>query len=174
VVGGILVLNDDAWYERLKYLQNAVGAVPGPFDCWLALRGIKTLAVRMRAHEANALQVAHFLAEHPAVVWIRYPGLPGDPQHALARRQMTCFGGMLSFGVRGGVAAAAQLVTRTRLFLLAESLGGVESLIEQPATMTHASVANSPLQVPDNLIRLSIGIEAARDLIADLDQALRA
>lgn len=174
VVGGILVLNDEAWYERLKYLQNAVGAVPGPFDCWLTLRGIKTLAVRMRAHEANALQVAGFLAEHPAVEWVRYPGLPTDPQHALARQQMTCFGGMLSFGVRGGVQAAARLVTRTRLFLLAESLGGVESLIEQPATMTHASVANSPLEVPDNLIRLSIGIEAARDLITDLDEALGA
>jgi cystathionine beta-lyase/cystathionine gamma-synthase len=173
VVGGILVLNDEAWYERLKYLQNAVGAVPGPFDCWLTLRGIKTLAVRMRAHEANALQVAGFLMEHPAVEWVRYPGLPSDPQHALARQQMTCFGGMLSFGVRGGVQAAARLVTRTRLFLLAESLGGVESLIEQPATMTHASVANSPLQVPDNLIRLSVGIEAAADLIADLDEALR-
>lgn len=174
VVGGILVLNDDAWYERLKYLQNAVGTVPGPFDCWLTLRGIKTLAVRMRAHEANALQVAQFLLEHPAVEWVRYPGLPTDSQHALARQQMNCFGGMLSFGVRGGVAAAARLVTRTRIFLLAESLGGVESLIEQPATMTHASVANSPLEVPDNLIRLSIGIEAAGDLIADLDEALRA
>ncbi len=174
VVGGMLVLNDEAWYERLKYLQNAVGSVPGPFDCWLALRGIKTLAVRMRAHEANALQVAHFLIEHPAVEWLRYPGLPSDPQHALAKQQMTCFGGMLSFGVRGGVEAAARLVTHTRIFLLAESLGGVESLIEQPATMTHASVANSPLQVPDNLIRLSIGIEAASDLIADLDEALKA
>jgi cystathionine beta-lyase/cystathionine gamma-synthase len=127
----------------------------------------------MRAHEANALQVARFLAEHPGVEWVRYPGLESDPQHALARQQMRCFGGMLSFGVRGGLQAAARLVTRTRLFLLAECLGGVESQIEQPATMTHASVANSPLQVPDNLIRLSIGIEAASDLIADLDQALK-
>jgi len=173
VVGGALALRDDALYERLRFLQNAAGGVPGPFDSWLVLRGLKTLAVRMRAHEANALQVAAFLSEHPAVEWLRYPGLPGDPQHALARAQMRCFGGMISFGVRGGREAAARLVTRTRLFLLAESLGGVESLIEQPATMTHASVANSPLEIPENLIRLSVGIEAASDLIADLEQALR-
>ena len=172
VVGGALVLNDDAWYEQLKFLQNAVGAVPGPFDCWLTLRGLKTLAVRMRAHEANALKIAHYLVEQPQVEWVRYPGLPQDPQHALACAQMRCFGGMLSFGVRGGLPAAARLVGRTRLFILAESLGGVESLIEQPATMTHASVAQSPLAVPDNLIRLSIGIEAADDLIADLAEAL--
>ena len=172
VVGGAILTSDAAWYEQLKYLQNAVGATPGPFDCWLVLRGIKTLAVRLRAHEANAGRIAAFLATHPQVEWVRYPGLPSDPQHALARRQMRCFGGMVSFGVRGGKAAAAALVEKTRLFALAESLGGVESLIEHPATMTHASVAESPLAIPDNLVRLSVGIESGDDLLADLAQAL--
>jgi cystathionine beta-lyase/cystathionine gamma-synthase len=172
VVGGAIVTNDAEWAERLRYLQNAVGATPGPFDCWLVLRGIKTLALRMRAHEANAQRIAAFLLTHPKVELVRYPGLVGSPQAELARRQMRCFGGMISFDVRGGKAAAAHVVERTRLFALAESLGGVESLIEHPATMTHASVANSPLQVPDNLIRLSVGIETGDDLIADLEQAL--
>ncbi|MGI8589026.1 MAG: cystathionine gamma-synthase [Chloroflexia bacterium] len=172
VVGGAILTSDDAWYEQLKYLQNAVGATPGPFDCWLVLRGIKTLAIRMRAHEANALRIADFLSSHPRVEWVRYPGLDTDPQHALARRQMRCFGGMVSFGVRGGLAAAEEVVGKTHIFALAESLGGVESLIEHPATMTHASVSDSPLAVPDNLIRLSVGIENGDDLLADLAQAL--
>ncbi len=172
VVGGAIVTNDTEWYERLGYLQNAVGATPGPFDCWLVLRGIKTLAVRMRAHEANAQRIAAFLQTHPRVERVRYPGLAGTPQAALAHRQMRCFGGMISFDVRGGKAAAAAVVERTHLFALAESLGGVESLIEHPATMTHASVADSPLAVPANLIRLSVGIESGDDLLADLAQAL--
>ena len=172
VVGGAIVTNDAAWHERLRYLQNAVGATPGPFDCWLVLRGVKTLAVRMRAHEANALRIATFLRDHPRVETVRYPGLECGPQYALARRQMRCFGGMLSFDVRGGKPAATAVVERTRLFALAESLGGVESLIELPATMTHASVANSPLEVPDNLVRLSVGIENGDDLLRDIEQAL--
>ncbi len=172
VVGGALVMNDSGLYERLKYLQNAAGGVPGPFDAWLVLRGLKTLAVRMRAHEANALAVARFLEEHPAVERVLYPGLPSHPQHALARAQMSGFGGMVSLALRGGEPAAREMVRRTRLFTLAESLGGVESLIELPAAMTHASVAGSPLEVPPGLVRLSVGIEDASDLIADLEQAL--
>jgi cystathionine gamma-synthase len=174
VVGGALVLNDDALYERLKFLQNAAGGVPGPFDSWLVLRGLKTLAVRMRAHSENALAVARFLTEHPAVEQVIYPGLPDHPQHDLAKRQMRGFGGMLSLMLKGGEPAAHALVTRTKLFTLAESLGGVESLIELPAAMTHASVAGSPLEVPPGLVRLSVGIEEAEDLINDLDVALRA
>jgi cystathionine beta-lyase/cystathionine gamma-synthase len=172
VVGGVLVLSDDEMYERLKFLQNAVGAVPGPLDCFLVLRGIKTLAVRMRAHETNAMQVARFLEQHPVVERVRYPGLPSHPQHDLAGRQMRNFGGMISFEVKGGIEQARRIVERTRLFALAESLGGVESLIEHPGVMTHASVAGSPLQVPDNLIRLSVGIETAEDLIRDLASAM--
>jgi cystathionine beta-lyase/cystathionine gamma-synthase len=172
VVGGALVMNDSGLYERLKYLQNAAGGVPGPFDAWLVLRGLKTLAVRMRAHEANALAVARFLEEHPAVERVLYPGLPSHPQHTLARAQMSGFGGMVSLALRGGEPAAREMVRRTRLFTLAESLGGVESLIELPAAMTHASVAGSPLEVPPGLVRLSVGIEDASDLIADLEQAL--
>jgi cystathionine beta-lyase/cystathionine gamma-synthase len=173
VVGGALVLNDTALYERLKFLQNAAGGVPGPFDSWLVLRGLKTLAVRMRAHSENAMAVAQFLAEHPAVEQVLYPGLPSYPQHDLAKRQMRGFGGMISLVLKGGEAAAHALVTRTKLFTLAESLGGVESLIELPAAMTHASVAGSPLEVPAGLVRLSVGIEEAEDLIADLEAALR-
>jgi cystathionine beta-lyase/cystathionine gamma-synthase len=172
VVGGALVLADGALYERLKFLQNAAGAVPGPLDCWLVLRGLKTLAVRMRAHEANAMAVAHFLQQHPAVERVIYPGLPSHPQHALAQHQMHGFGGMISIVLKGGAAAARALVTRTKLFTLAESLGGVESLIEVPAAMTHASVAGSPLEVPAGLVRLSVGIEEQADLIADLEAAL--
>ena len=171
-VGGLVVLSDDADYEKLKYLQNAVGAVPGPMDCFLVLRGIKTLGVRMRAHESNALKIARFLEQHPAVERVRYPGLQSHPQHDLAGRQMRCFGGMISFEVRGGMESARRIVENTRLFALAESLGGVESLIEHPGVMTHASVANSPLRVPDNLIRLSVGIEDAQDLIRDLAAAM--
>ena len=171
-VGGLVVLSDDADYERLKYLQNAIGAVPGPMDCFLVLRGIKTLGVRMRAHESNALKIARFLEQHAAVERVRYPGLASHPQHDLAGRQMRCFGGMISFDVKGGKEQAQHIVEHTHLFTLAESLGGVESLIEHPGVMTHASVANSPLAVPDNLIRLSVGIEDSQDLIRDLAAAM--
>jgi len=172
VVGGAVALNDDGLYERLKFLQNAAGGVPGPFDSWLVLRGLKTLAVRMRAHEANALAVARFLEEHPSVERVVYPGLPTHPQHELARCQMSGFGGMISLVLKGGEVAGRELVRRTKLFTLAESLGGVESLIELPAAMTHASVTGSPLEVPGGLVRLSVGIEEGDDLIADLEAAL--
>jgi cystathionine beta-lyase/cystathionine gamma-synthase len=172
VVGGAVVLNDDELAGRLRFLANAAGAIPGPFDCFLVLRGLKTLAIRMRQHGENGLAVARFLAEHPAVEQVIYPGLEDHPQHALARLQMHGFGGMVSFTPRGGLEAANRIVTRTKLFTLAESLGGVESLIELPAAMTHASVAGSPLEVPPELVRLSVGIEEADDLIADLKQAL--
>jgi cystathionine beta-lyase/cystathionine gamma-synthase len=173
-VGGLVVTSDDEVHERLKYLQNAVGAVPGPMDCFLVQRGIKTLAVRMRAHEANAMLIASYLAEHPEVETVRYPGHPSHPQYELAKRQMSCMGGMISFEVRGGVDRARRIVENTRLFALAESLGGVESLIEHPGIMTHASVANSPLQVAESLIRLSVGIENGDDLLRDLKQAIEA
>jgi cystathionine beta-lyase/cystathionine gamma-synthase len=177
VVGGALVTSNDELYERLKFLQNAVGGVPGAFDSWLVLRGLKTLAVRMRQHSANARDVGCFLEQHPKVKRVYYPGLESHPQHALARRQMVGgFGGMLSFEVVGGVDAARDVARRTRLFTLAESLGGVESLIELPALMTHASVPSERRQqlgIDDGLIRLSVGIEEAEDLIADLDQALK-
>ena len=173
-VGGLVITSDEGAYERLKFLQNAVGAVPGPMDCFLVLRGIKTLAVRMRAHEANATRIAEYLEGHKEVEGVRYPGLPSHPQHELAKRQMTCMGGMISFQVRGGMERARRIVERTRLFALAESLGGVESLIEHPGIMTHASVANSPLQVPDNLIRLSVGIENGEDLLKDIARAMDA
>jgi cystathionine beta-lyase/cystathionine gamma-synthase len=172
VVGGALVLNDAELYERLKFLQNAAGGVPGPFDSWLVLRGLKTLALRMRAHESNALAIARMLEEHPAVERVVYPGLPSHPQHALALRQMSGFGGMISLVLKGGEAAAHKLVRQTKLFTLAESLGGVESLIELPAAMTHASVAGSALEVPAGLVRLSVGIEEQDDLLTDLEQAL--
>ena len=174
VVGGAIVLNSAEHHERLKFLQNAVGAVPGPMDCFLTLRGIKTLALRMAAHSHNGLAVARFLQDHPAVEQVFYPGLPGHPQHVLAQRQMTAFGGMVSFVAAGGEGAARRLAERTELFILAESLGGVESLIELPAPMTHASVADSPLAIDPALVRLSVGIEHAADLIADLTQALAA
>jgi cystathionine gamma-lyase len=177
VVGGALVTSNDELYERLKFLQNAVGGVPGAFDSWLVLRGLKTLAVRMRQHSANARDVGCFLEQHPKVKRVYYPGLESHPQHDLARRQMVGgFGGMLSFEVVGGVDAARDVARRTRLFTLAESLGGVESLIELPALMTHASVPaerRQQLGIDDGLIRLSVGIEEAEDLIADLDQALK-
>jgi cystathionine beta-lyase/cystathionine gamma-synthase len=173
VVGGALVLNNSELYAQLKFLQNAAGGVPGPFDSWLVLRGLKTLALRMRAHSANGMAIARWLAEHPAVEEVIYPGLPSHPQHELAKRQMCDFGGMISLVLRGGEAAANAMVTRTKLFTLAESLGGVESLIEVPAAMTHASVVGSKLEVPAGLVRLSVGIEETEDLIADLEQALR-
>lgn len=173
VVGGAVLLNDQQLYERLKFVQNAAGGTPGPFDCWLVLRGIKTLALRMRQHGENALAVAKFLSEHPKVSQVMYPGLESHPQHELARRQMAGgFSGMVSFIAKDGEAAARQIVAKTKLFTLAESLGGVESLIELPAAMTHASVAGSTLEVPGGLVRLSVGIEDKQDLIDDLQQAL--
>ncbi|GIK40650.1 MAG: cystathionine gamma-synthase [Chloroflexota bacterium] len=172
VVGGAILTSDPTAYQRLKFLQNAIGAVPGPMDCWLVLRGLKTLALRMERHCANAQRIAAFLVEQPAVARVHYPGLPADPGHALARRQMRDFGGMISFVLKGGEAAARRMVRATRLFALAESLGGVESLIEHPAAMTHASVADSPLAVDPGLVRLSVGIEHVEDLLADLEQAL--
>ncbi|MGZ4110759.1 MAG: cystathionine gamma-synthase [Actinomycetota bacterium] len=171
LVAGAIVTNDDELRDRLAFLQNAVGAVPGPMDCYLALRGLKTLAVRMQAHCRGADAVARFLRQHPKVVRVRYPGLEDDPGHEVAARQMDGFGGMVSFEV-GSAEEARAVVEGTRLFFLAESLGGVESLIELPGPMTHASVAGSPLEVPDTLIRLSVGIEHPDDLIEDLAQAL--
>ncbi len=172
VVGGAVVVADPALGERLGYLQNATGAVAGPFDAWLTLRGVKSLAPRMDRHGQNAARVADMLAAHPAVTRVYYPGLPGHPGHEVAVKQMRSFGGMVSFQVRGGEAAAVRVCGRTRLFTLGESLGGVESLIEHPARMTHASVAGSPLEVPGDLVRLSVGIETAEDLLEDLRQAL--
>jgi cystathionine gamma-synthase len=173
VVGGALVVADRELGERLAFHQNAMGAVNGPFDAWLTLRGIKTLAVRLERHCDNAERVTDFLLEHPAVTQVLYPGLPEHPGHKVAAAQMRRFGGMVSFRVTGGEAAALSVCHRTELFLLAESLGGVESLIEHPGRMTHASAAGSPLEVPADLVRLSVGIETADDLIADLAQALR-
>jgi cystathionine gamma-synthase len=172
VVGGAVVVADQALGERLAFLQNATGAVAGPFDAWLTLRGVKTLAVRMDQHSRNAARVADMLTRHPAVLEVRYPGLPGHPGHEVAAKQMRDFGGMVSFRVRGGAEAAVAACGRTRLFTLGESLGGVESLVEHPARMTHASAAGSPLEVPDDLIRLSVGIETGEDLLEDLRQAL--
>ncbi len=172
VVGGAIITSHEQAYERLKFLQNAAGAVPGAFDSWLVLRGVKTLAVRMREHERNAFEVARFLEQHPAVERVFYPGLPSHPQYELARQQMQCFGGMISLILCGGEAAGREMVRRTKLFTLAESLGGVESLIEMPAAMTHASVTGSKLEVPAGLVRLSVGIEEVADLLADLKQAL--
>ena len=167
VVGGAIVLNDTEIYEQLKFLQNAIGAVPGPMDCFLTLRGIKTLAIRMAQHCRNATQIAQFLADHPAVAEVIFPGLESHPQHELARRQMSGPGGMISFILHGGEEAARNIARGTELFTLAESLGGVESLIELPAPMTHASVADSPLAVNPGLVRISVGIENAQDLIND-------
>jgi cystathionine beta-lyase/cystathionine gamma-synthase len=171
VIGGFIGTSDQALAERLRFLQKSLGAVPGPFDSWLILRGIKTLAVRMRQHCENARAVAGFLDGHPGVERVFYPGLPGHPGHEVARRQMRDFGGMVSFLVESEEEAIA-LVARTKLFQLAESLGGVESLIEHPARMTHASTADSPFAAPRNLVRLSVGIEAVGDLVADLEAAL--
>jgi cystathionine beta-lyase/cystathionine gamma-synthase len=173
VVGGAVVTSDAAMHERLKFLQNAAGAVPGPMDCFLVLRGIKTLPLRMDRHGESALAVAQFLADHPKVAEVIYPGLESHPQHALAKRQMRNGGGMISFFVRGDEAAARAVAARTRLFALAESLGGVESLVELPAAMTHGSTKGSPLEVEPGLIRLSVGLENKDDLIEDLAQALK-
>jgi cystathionine gamma-synthase len=172
VVGGALVTADAALGEELAYHQNAMGAVAGPFDAWLVLRGIKTLGVRMDRHQVNAARIAEFLLGHPAVSRVLYPGLPDHPGHDIAARQMSGFGGMISFRLAAGEEAALRVCERARLFTLAESLGGVESLIEHPGRMTHASAAGSPLEVPGDLVRLSVGIEDVEDLLADLDQAL--
>ena len=172
MIGGAIVTNDAAAYERLKFLQNAIGAVPGPLDCFLTLRGLKTLPLRMERHSANAQRIAEFLADHPGVKRVLYPGLEDHPGHRVAQKQMRLYGGMISFLPAGDVATAKRIVERTQIFALAESLGGVESLIELPAQMTHASVAGSPLQVDPTLIRLSVGLEHVDDLIADLLQAL--
>jgi cystathionine gamma-synthase len=172
VVGGGLVTADVGLGEQLAWSQNAMGAVAGPMDAWLVLRGIKTLGVRMDRHQANAARIAEFLLGHPAVGSVLYPGLPDHPGHDIAAKQMSGFGGMLSFRLTGGEQAALRVCERARLFTLAESLGGVESLIEHPGRMTHASAAGSPLEVPADLVRLSVGIEDVEDLLADLDQAL--
>jgi cystathionine gamma-synthase len=170
-VGGFVATKDDALAERLYFLQKSLGAVPGPFDAWLVLRGIKTLAVRMRQHCENARRVAEFLEGHAAVERVLYPGLPEHPGHPVALRQMRDFGGMVSF-LAASEQEAVAMVARTKLFQLAESLGGVESLIEHPARMTHASTAGAPFAPPPNLVRLSVGIESADDLVADLEAAL--
>jgi cystathionine gamma-synthase len=174
VVGGIVVTDDAELAESIGFLQNAVGAVPSPFDCFLVLRGVKTLGVRMDRHCSNARAVADLLAGHPAVDRVLWPGLPDHPGHDVARRQMRHFGGMVSFTAAGGEQAALALVAKTQLFTLAESLGAVESLIEHPAEMTHASAAGSPLAVDPALVRLSVGIESLDDLLADLGHALDA
>ena len=172
VVGGAVIGNDPGIYETLKFHQNAAGAVPGPFDIWLTLRGLKTLAVRMERHSQNARAVAAYLEEHPAVKQVFYPGLASHPGHEVAARQMRDYSGMVSFTVRGDVDTALEVARSTRIFQLAESLGGVESLIEHPGQMTHLSVAGTGAEVEDTLIRLSVGIENENDLVADLKQAL--
>ena len=171
VVGGFVATNDPPLADRLRFLQKSLGAVPGPFDSWLVLRGIKTLALRMQKHSENARAVAGFLDSHPGVERVLYPGLESHPGHALAARQMRDFGGMVSF-LAGSEEEAVALVARTKLFQLAESLGGVESLIEHPYRMTHGSTVDGPTAPPRNLVRLSVGIESADDLIADLETAL--
>jgi cystathionine gamma-synthase len=172
VVGGALITSDDALAEQLLFTQNAVGSVPSPFDAWLTLRGVKTLAVRMERHSDNAERVVAFLTGHPVVAQVLYPGLPEHPGHEAAAKQMRRFGGMVSIRLRGGRDAALRVCAATEVFTLAESLGGVESLIEHPGQMTHMSVAGSALQVPDDLVRLSVGIEDVEDLVEDLRSAL--
>ena len=172
VIGGGLVVSDAELGDRLAYHQNAMGSVPGPWDSWLVLRGIKTLGVRMDRHCSNAKAIVDLLVDHPRVIEVFYPGLPGHRGHEVAERQMRDFGGMVSFRVAGGEQEAVDLCARTRVFTLGESLGGVESLIEHPGRMTHASAAGSPLEVPADLVRLSVGIESIDDLVGDLKQAL--
>jgi cystathionine gamma-lyase len=176
VIGGAAILKDEKWQEKLSFLQNAVGAVPGPFDAFLTLRGIKTLAVRMERHCGNALHVAAWLEKHPKVERVIYPGLASHPQHTLAARQMNArYGGMVTAVLKGGLGASRRFLERCKLFTLAESLGGVESLIEHPAIMTHASLpedVRAGLGIDDGLVRLSVGIEAVDDLIAELKYAL--
>ena len=172
VVGGFVATSDPTIAERLRFLQKSLGAIPGPFDSWLVLRGLKTLSVRMREHCANARRIAEYLEGNPAVERVRYPGLETHPQHEIADAQMSDFGGMISFELAGSEEDARAVLRGTRIWRLGESLGGVESLIEHPALMTHKSLAESPFPLPENLIRLSVGIESADDLIADLDHAL--
>ncbi len=172
VVLGLLVGNDASVQRFLKFHQNAAGAVPGPFDCWLVLRGLKTLGIRMREHSANAMRIAEWLKQDPSVKDVFYPGLPDHPNHEVAKRQMRGFSGMVSFTVHGGWESASRVVAATKVFTLAESLGGVESLIEHPGQMTHLSTAGSKAEVGEDLIRISVGIEHIDDLIADLEQAL--
>ncbi|GAN33415.1 MAG: cystathionine gamma-synthase [Candidatus Brocadia sp. AMX2] len=175
VIGGALVTNNRELYDKLQFLQNAAGAVPGPFDCFLVLRGIKTLAVRMERHAENAMRIAQFLETHPKVRRVIYPGLKSHPQHGLARKQMAGFGGIITFFIKGGLEEARRFLERVRIFSLAESLGGVESLIEHPAIMTHASLpkeVREKLGISDELIRVSVGIENVDDLIGDLEKAL--
>jgi cystathionine gamma-synthase len=171
LVGGFAATNDPTVAERIAFLQNSLGAVPGPFDSWLVLRGLKTLALRMQRHCENAHAIAAFLSRHPQVERVLYPGLPDHPAHDVAARQMSDFGGMVSF-LAPSVDDAVALVARTKIWKLAESLGGVESLIEVPSAMTHASTADAPFASPPNLVRLSVGIESVDDLVADLDAAL--
>jgi cystathionine gamma-synthase len=171
VVGGALVLNDAELHERAKFHQNAMGAINGPFDAWLTLRGVKTLAVRMERHCDNAERITQYLLGHPKIAQVLYPGLPEHPNHEVAAKQMRRFGGMISFRL-ADAAQAEEVCNRTKVFTLAESLGGIESLIEHPGRMTHASVAGSALEVPADLVRLSVGIETVDDLLADLEQAL--
>ena len=175
VIGGALVTNNKELYDKLQFLQNAVGAVPGPFDCFLVLRGIKTLAIRMERHEQNAIKIAQFLENHPKVRRVIYPGLKSHPQHELARKQMSGFGGIITFFIKGGLEAARRFLERVKIFSLAESLGGVESLIEHPAIMTHASLpkeVRDKIGISDELIRVSVGIENVDDLIDDIEKAL--
>jgi len=172
VVGGAVVVRDLDLAEAIGFHQNAIGAVAGPFDAWLTLRGIRTLALRMERHCDNAEEVVRFLTAHDKVAEVIYPGLPGHPGHDVASRQMRRYGGIVSFRVADGERKALDVCARARIFTLGESLGGVESLIEHPGRMTHASVAGTPLEVPPDLIRLSVGIETADDLVADLEQAL--
>ena len=176
VVGGAVITNDEAMFDRLKFLQNAVGAVPGPLDCFLVLRGTKTLAIRMKEHCANAVAVSQFLKRHPEVHDVRYPGLESDPGHAIAARQMSAFGGMVSMVLKGGLERNIRFTTKTRVFSLAESLGGVESLVGHPATMTHAAIPKEERTrggLPDAMVRLSVGIEDQTDLLEDLSRAIR-
>ena len=175
VIGGMVVMNDQEVYQALKFYQNAAGAVPGPFDAWLTLRGVKTLAVRMRQHAENAYLIARFLSEHPRVEKVYYPGLPSHPDHELAKRQMSGFGGMVSFQFKGSLADVNKAVRRFKVFTFAESLGGIESLVCHPASMTHGAIPANIREasgLTDTLLRLSVGIEDSEDLLADLDQAL--
>ncbi len=174
VVGGGIITSNEQIYTDLKFIQNSMGAIPGPFDCWLTLRGLKTLALRMKEHNKNGIAIAKFLQNHPKVEKVNYPGLESHPQYELAKKQMTGFGGMISFEVKGGLDAGKVVATNTKLFALAESLGGVESLIGHPATMTHAAIPREErmkIGLNDGLIRISVGIEDEEDLIGDLEQA---
>lgn len=172
VVGGALITDSEELDAKFAFLQNGAGAVPGPFDAYLTMRGLKTLELRMQRHSENGMRVAQFLAGHPAISLVLYPGLPNHPGHDVAARQMTGFGGMVSVRMSGGAEAARKFCSATEIFILAESLGGVESLIEHPGAMTHASTAGSQLEVPEDLVRLSVGIEDPADLIGDLEQSL--